>query len=173
VCVRLLGDHHHDKETQHHSDHNLKAAYFHVLADALTSVLAITALIAGRAFGWVWMDALMGIVGGFVISRWAIGLLRETSHILLDGCADSELVNRIKTTVESDADSRLSDLHVWKIGDHSSAAILSLVTHLPRPVEYYRNLLSEIPELSHVTIEVNIYNDEPYFPPMQTVKENP
>jgi cation diffusion facilitator family transporter len=164
VCVRLLGDHHSDEEAHQHKDHNLKAAYFHVLADALTSVLAIAALIAGRSFGWAWMDALMGIVGGVLISRWAIGLLRETGHILLDGSTDDELIKRIKTTIESEADSRISDLHVWKISDHSSAAILSLVTHFPRPVEHYRNLLSVIPNLLHVTIEINPCTDEPCLP---------
>jgi Co/Zn/Cd efflux system component len=112
---------------------------------------------------------MVGIVGGLVISHWAIGLLRETSHILLDGCADDDLVNRIKTIVESDADSRLSDLHVWKISDHSSIAILSLVTHFPRPIEHYRQLLSTIPELLHVTIEVNTCTDEPCLPYGQMV----
>jgi cation diffusion facilitator family transporter len=166
-----LSDHHDDHRHDHHpTDHNLKAAYFHVLADALTSVLAIAALTAGRAFGWSWMDAMMGVVGGIVISRWAIGLLRETSHILLDGRVDNDLVNRIKTIVENDADSRLSDLHLWKIGDHSVAAILSLVTHFPRPVEHYRSLLSTVTELSHVTIEVNTCTDEPCLPFIQTAR---
>ena len=166
VSVRLLGDHDHDEEAghHHHHDHNLKAAYLHVLADALTSVLAIAALLTGQVFGWAWMDAAMGIVGGLVISRWAIGLLRETSQILLDGTADPELMNRIKTTIESEADSRVSDLHVWKIGDHSASAILSLVTHSPRPVEYYRQLLSSVPDLAHVTIEVNVCSSAPGLP---------
>lgn len=161
VSVRLLDDHHHDEEGHHHSDHNIKAAYFHVLADALTSVLAIAALISGRIFGWVWMDAVMGIVGGLVISRWAIGLLRETGQILLDSRPDDGLVDQIKAAIEGDADSRVSDLHVWKIGDHSSTAILSLVTHFPRPLDHYRSLLSDLPDLSHVTIEVNVCTEEP------------
>jgi cation diffusion facilitator family transporter len=117
ISVRMLGtdhghehnhehEHGHDHEHEHtHSeDHNLRAAYLHVLADALTSVLAIIALLAGRVFGWVWLDALMGIVGSLVISRWAIGLLRDTGHILLDGSSDKELVEKIQTTLESDAD---------------------------------------------------------------------
>lgn len=153
-------DHHHE----HHHDHNLRAAYLHVLSDALTSLLAIAALVAGRAFGWVWMDPLMGIVGGVVISRWAIGLLRETGAILLDGSADAGLVERIQTALESDADTRVSDLHVWLIGSQAVSAIASVVTHYPRPVEHYRRLLEAIPELKHVTIEVNECTEEPCLP---------
>jgi cation diffusion facilitator family transporter len=142
ISVRLLGqDHHHEeREDGHHqhTDHNLKAAYLHVLADALTSVLAIVALLAGRALGWIWMDAAMGIVGGVVISRWAIGLLRETSHILLDGRADEGLVAQIRSRLEGDADTRICDLHVWMISAHTAAAVVSLVTHYPRPIEHYR-----------------------------------
>jgi cation diffusion facilitator family transporter len=147
-----------------HSDHNLRAAYLHVLADALTSVLAIVALLAGRTFGWVWMDPLMGIVGGVVISRWAIGLLRETGRILLDGSGDQELVERIRAALESDADTRISDLHVWMIGSQAASAIVSLVTHYPRPVEHYRGLLGSLPELKHVTIEVNECTEPPCLP---------
>ncbi len=111
----MLGeDHHHDEpeaDHHHHADHNQKAAYLHVLADALTSVLAIVALLAGHAFGWSRMDAAMAISGGIVISQWVIDLLRETSHILLDGRASESLVAQIRSRLEGDADTRICDLH--------------------------------------------------------------
>lgn len=147
------GDHH--GGDHHGGDHNIKAAYFHVLADALTSVLAIAALICGRFFGWNWMDALMGIVGGLVISRWAIGLLRETSQILLDGSPDDRMAAQIRALIESDGDARVSDLHVWKIGESSFAAVLALVTPTPRPLGHYRERLARIHGLAHLTIEIN------------------
>lgn len=169
ISVRLLGVEHdqghaHEHEHEHGRDHNMRAAYLHVLADALTSVLAIVALLAGKFFGWVWLDAIMGIVGSLVISRWAIGLLRDTGNILLDGRSDEELVEQIQTTLESDADTRLSDLHVWQVGANDAAAIISLVTHYPRPVEHYRKLIEAIPALKHVTIEVYVAEDEPCIP---------
>lgn len=145
-------------------DHNLRAAYLHVVADAMTSVLAITALLAGRFFGWVWMDALMGIVGGLVITRWAIGLLRDTGNILLDGRSDEALVRQIQETLEKDADTRLCDLHVWQVSANDAAAVISLVTHYPRPVEHYHRLIATIPALKHVTIEVHVSEDAPCIP---------
>jgi cation diffusion facilitator family transporter len=176
VSVRLLGneDHHHRGEHAHigayddhshaHEDHNLKAAYLHVLADALTSVLAIIALTAGGFFEWTWLDAVMGIVGGLVISRWAVGLLRETGYILLDRQANEGLVAEIRSRLESDADTRIADLHVWQVGDRSAAAIIALVTHYPRPAKHYRGLLVGLPALAHVTIEVNVCEEEECLP---------
>jgi cation diffusion facilitator family transporter len=156
-------DHHHDHSHKHHDDHgkaqhqdhNLRAAYMHVLADALTSVLAIVALLFGKSLGWVWMDAAMGIVGAVVISHWSIGLLKETSGVLLDNTADKEITTNIKTAIETDADNRIVDLHVWRVGAKHHATIISLVTHQPQGPEHYKNLLSSIPNLSHVTVEVN------------------
>jgi cation diffusion facilitator family transporter len=172
LSVRLLGaDHHHHEHAEdehadhhHHEDHNLKAAYLHVLADALTSVLAIIALVAGSFLGWVWLDALMGIVGSLVISRWAIGLLRETGHILLDGQASEDLVGKVRTLLEADADTRVADLHVWQVSERDAAAIISVVTHYPRPAAHYRHLLVGLPGLAHVTIEVNVCEDEECMP---------
>jgi Co/Zn/Cd efflux system component len=106
----------------------------------------------------------MGIVGGLVISRWAIGLLRETGHILLDGQADESLVARIRTLLENDADTRLCDLHVWRVSDNDAAAIISLVTHYPRPVEHYRGLVNSIPALKHITVEINTCEGAPCVP---------
>lgn len=172
VSVALLGRggdvHGHDLHEADHShhlqDHNLRAAYLHVLADALTSVFAILALTAGSIFGWVWPDSVMGIVGSLVISRWAIGLLRETSHILLDGQADGDLAVKTRTLLEADADTRVADLHIWQISDRAYAAIISLVTHYPRPIDHYRQLLDSLPGLEHVTIEVNTCEGEECLP---------
>lgn len=155
-------DHHHNQH--HHEDHNLKGAYLHVLSDSLTSLLAIIALVAGRFLGWVWLDAVMGIVSGLVIVQWAVGFLRETGYILLDGHSDEKITTGIRSALEADADTRVADLHVWQITDHKAAAIISLVTHYPRPVSHYRNLLAGLPALAHVTIEINTCEDEPCLP---------
>lgn len=172
ISIRLLGNQHehgtaHAQDEPHRhqaTDHNLRAAYLHVLADALTSILAIAALLAGWLWDWVWMDAVMGIVGSLLITRWAIGLLRDTSHILLDAHPDQHLAEEVRTMLEGDADNRISDLHIWRVGEQASAAIVSLVTHYPRPVEHYRQLLDAVHELEHVTIEVNVCTDPPCLP---------
>ena len=144
-----------DHAKERHHDHNLKAAYLHVLADALTSVLAIVALLTGKAFGWVWMDPSMGIVGALIIIRWAYGLLVDTSRILLDRDVDPQLVSDIVGRIEAESDNRVSDIHVWRVGANSLSVILSVVTHYPQPPEHYKQLLSEVDELEHVTVEVN------------------
>jgi cation diffusion facilitator family transporter len=137
-----------------HPDHNLRAAYLHVLADALTSLLAIAALLAGKAFGWVWMDPLMGIVGAVIITKWSYGLLLDTGRILLDRDVDPRLVADIAARIEADADNRVADIHVWKVGANSLSLILSIATHHPRPPEHYKQLLNAYPEIEHVTVEV-------------------
>jgi cation diffusion facilitator family transporter len=147
--------HHHAHAGHHHHDHNLRAAYLHVLADALTSVLAIVALLCGKALGWIWMDAAMGIVGAIVISRWSLGLIRESSGVLLDGAADHKLAAEVQRAIESDADNRISDLHLWRVGPNRFAAIISLVTHQPREPAHYKGLLESIGGLAHITVEVN------------------
>jgi cation diffusion facilitator family transporter len=153
--------HHHSLAHQHQRDYNLSAAYLHVLADALTSVLAIIALITGKAFGWIWMDPIMGIVGAAVIVRWSYGLLRNTSKILLDRDVSMKTVAAIYATIESDSDNRLSDLHIWRIGSNQLAAIISIVTHYPKPPEHYKKLLNDFNELVHITVEVNRCESEP------------
>ena len=162
-------DHHHGHDHSHgsshpHDDHNLKAAYFHVLADALTSLLAITALLFGSLFGWWALDPVMGIVGALVITRWAWGLLKESSAILLDAGVDGQVRTQLRNAIEADADNRVADLHVWKVGPHHLAAIITLVTHDPRPAAEYRQLLADIPQLQHVTIEVIACEDEACLP---------
>lgn len=153
------GHHHH-----HHRDHNLRAAFLHVLADALTSVLAILALIAGKAYGWVWMDPMMGIVGAAIIARWTYGLMRDTGRILLDGDVDEATKDDIRKIVEADADNRVTDLHVWRIGPRHFAAIISVVTHYPQSVAHYKALLRGRPDLVHVSVEVIQCGSEPCVP---------
>jgi cation diffusion facilitator family transporter len=149
------GDHdHHHGHSVHHRDHNLRAAYLHVLADALTSVLAIVALVAGRSLGWTFMDPVMGIVGALVIARWSIGLLRDTSGVLLDGEVAPARRAAIAAAVEAGGD-RVADLHVWRVGPRHLAAIVSVVTEAPRPPAAYRERLASFPDLVHVTVEVN------------------
>lgn len=149
------GHHHGDHHHHGHQDHNLRAAYLHVLADALTSLLAILALFTGKYFGWIWMDACMGLVGAVLITRWGYGLLRETSSVLLDSTPDEKTLTGISNAIESDADNRVADLHVWRLGPRHFGAIVSLVTDHPRDPQHYKALLKDLPQLAHVTIEVN------------------
>jgi cation diffusion facilitator family transporter len=148
-------DHDHPHDHAHHHDHNLRAAYFHVLADALTSVLAIIALVAGKLLGWVWMDAMMGLVGAVLITRWGYGLVRETSGILLDSIPDAKVLGEIRQAIESDRDNQIADLHLWRLGPRDYGAIISLVTHHPHDAQHYKHLLSHVPHLGHLTVEVN------------------
>lgn len=153
----LRESHSHSSENRHghHHDHNLQAAYIHVLADALTSLLAIIALLSGKYLGWNWLDPVMGIVGAIIISRWSYGLLKQTSPLLLDASIGKDYQSKIKEVIESDSDNRISDIHVWRVGIQHYAAIISLVTHFPKPTEHYKQLLKEFSELSHTTIEIN------------------
>lgn len=156
--------HHSHSHAHHHHDSNLRAAYLHVIADALTSVLAIVALLCGKAFGWGWMDAAMGIVGAVIISKWAYGLLRDTGGVLLDNVEDPAKAKVIRQTIEADADNRVVDLHLWHVGAGKSGAIVSLVTHFPKPPEHYKALLAHIHGLAHVTVEVHACEGEPCLP---------
>ena len=163
LSAYLLGehrdhDHGHDHgqeagEVRHH-DHNLRGAYLHVLADALTSVLAIVALLAGKSLGWTWMDPVMGIVGGLVIARWSYGLLRDTSAVLLDGEVPEARRRRIREVIEAGGEDRVADLHVWRVGPEHLAAIVAVVTAHPRPPAHYKQLLARQADLAHLTVEV-------------------
>ena len=146
--------HDHDHDHGHHHDHNLRAAYFHVLADALTSVTAIIALTFGRLFGWVVLDPVMGIVGSLVIARWSIGLLRDSSGILLDGSVDAETREAIRTAVEDRSDCRITDLHVWAVAPGHLAVVLTVESATPRSPDEIKGLLAQIPHLVHVNVEV-------------------
>ncbi|GAB0148728.1 CDF family Co(II)/Ni(II) efflux transporter DmeF [Marichromatium sp. PS1] len=153
------GHHHdhddHEHEHDHGHDHNLRAAYVHVIADAMTSLLAIAALLAGKLLGWHWLDPVMGMVGAIIIAVWAYGLLRESAPILIDASIEAPYREAIRAAIEADADNRVADIHVWRIGANHYAAILSLVTHEPRPVEHYKRLLADFDRIAHLTIEVN------------------
>jgi len=143
-----------DAMAAHRHDHNLRAAYLHVLADALTSVTAIVALAAGKLLGWIWMDPLMGLVGSAVIARWSYGLLRETSAVLLDGAVPEVLRARLRSALEDDEADLVADLHVWMVGPGRLAAIVKIVADDPRPLEHYRERLREVVDLAHLTLEV-------------------
>jgi cation diffusion facilitator family transporter len=140
---------------RHGGDLNLKAAYLHMLADAATSVLAIVALLAGKLAGWVWLDPLVGLLGALLIAAWAIGLLRQTSRILLDREMDDPLVEQVRERLESDGDARVADLHLWRVGDARFACQATLVADVPLPADVYRARLRGLPALAHVLIEVN------------------
>ena len=153
--------HHHGHGHHHHHarDHNLVSAYLHVLADALTSLLAIFALLSAKYFGFVWMDPAMGIVGAILVARWSIGLLRSTSTILLDGAAPGEVSDAVRSSIEGADDNRIADLHVWAVGPDIYSAIVSVVTHEPKPPDYYRKLIPADAGIVHVSVEVNRCDD--------------
>lgn len=174
VSALLLGgghshgphDHGHDHHAHHHGDHddadhhaaghhrghdnNLRAAFVHVLADALTSVLAIAALLAGRFLGWTWLDPVMGLVGAAVIAVWSWNLIRDTSAVLLDA-KDHHLDTEVRDEVEGPGDARITDLHVWRLGPRAHGAIVSYVGRAAP--EAVRSRLAHVHELKHVTVE--------------------
>jgi cation diffusion facilitator family transporter len=151
----------HDHAGHAHHDHNLRAAYLHVIADALTSVLAIAALLAGKFAGWVWLDPGVAIAASLIIGWWAWGLLSATGRVLLDAQDEGALRAEIVRRIEADADNRVADLRLWNIGAGSRALILSVVTHQPRSAEHYKNLLEGMKGLAHVTVEVFLCPDQP------------
>jgi cation diffusion facilitator family transporter len=168
ICALVLGSAHHhghDDGGDHYHEHgnaahdlNLRSAYIHVVADAATSVLAITALTGGLLFGWAWLDSTMGIVGAGVVALWAWGLIGQTSRVLLDSEMDHPIVNEIREALESpniEDGERVTDLHVWRVGKRSFAAALTLVTHdtalTPARV---REALAMHQEIAHVTVEI-------------------
>lgn len=163
LSAYLLRDDHahsHSHRNHEHHDHNLRAAYLHVLTDALTSVLAIVALLSGKYFGWVWMDPTMGIVGSLVIARWSYGLLRDTSGILLDSSIPSDDLSSIRNSLEGGSSGDIvTDLHVWPLGPGKRGVIVSMVSHAPRSPDHYKKLLANRPELAHLTVEVNFCPD--------------
>jgi len=151
-------DHDHDHDHAHGHDTNIRAAYLHVVADALTSILAIAALLIGRFQGWVWLDPIIGIVGAVVISHWSLGLLRASGAVLLDMVPNRNLANRIRKSLET-GDDRVADLHVWQLGPGHIGVIASIVTDELQPSEVYKARLEGVSGLSHVTIEVQLCAD--------------
>lgn len=159
-------DHDHDHEDEHHAhhdhgshtaahrDHNIRSAYIHVIADAAVSVLAIVGLLLARAFGWVWMDPLAGIVGALVIANWAYGLMRDTGGILLDVNVDRKLADNVRRAIETLGD-KVNDLHVWRVGPGHMSAIVSVETgDAARDARFYHALIARFDGVSHVTVEV-------------------
>lgn len=156
VSALLLGhdhshDHGHDDHHHHHghADNNMRAAYIHVLTDALTSVLAIGALLAGRYLGWLWLDPAVGLLGAVVIARWAWALIKDTAAILLD-TAEPALTARVRELAEAEG-AIIRDLHVWRIGPHAHAAIVSLAPGADAPA--VRARIVALPRMAHVTVE--------------------
>ena len=153
-------DHHaghdqpHEHHHRHHRDNNLRAAYLHVLADAATSVMAILALIVARAFGWVWIDPVVGIVGSLVIASWAYGLIKSAGAVLIDVVPDTGVAHDIRQRLETDGD-RIADLHLWQVGPGHYSAIVNVVTDHPRPPAFYKARLGGLSQISHITVEVD------------------
>jgi len=142
---------------RHAHDHNLRAAYVHVLADALTSVFAVAALAAGLLFELRWLDPVVGIVGALVIASWAFGLIRDSGLVLLDAEADPARAAAIRTMVENDIGARVADLHLWRVGPGHHSLILSLVSPDEITAERVKQRLRErYPDLSHVIVEVAV-----------------
>ncbi|MGZ9738871.1 CDF family Co(II)/Ni(II) efflux transporter DmeF [Pseudomonas sp. GNP012] len=163
ISALLLGhghghSHGHDHEDHGHAhphhgnDNNLKSAYVHVIADALTSVLAIVALLAGRYLGWVWLDPVMGIVGAIVIARWAWTLMGTTAGVLLDQ-TDAHVAEEIRELVEKPGDATITDLHVWRVGPQAHAAIVSVLGEATASADSIRERLKPVHEVSHLTVE--------------------
>ena len=157
ISMIVLGGHHggHTHSHSHdHEDHNLRSAYLHVLADALTSLLAIFALLAGKYTGATWLDPSMGIVGAALVIRWSWGLLKQSSRVLLDRQAPESLLRAIVEAIEAQPDTTVRDLHVWSIGPGYYAAEIAIETEAPESPEYYKRLLPDDTRLAHVTVEV-------------------
>lgn len=157
----LRDDHHHDHHGHEHShahehhDHNLQGAFMHVLADLVTSILAIIALVGGRHLGWFALDPLMGLVGAGVILYWARGLLQAAGRTLLDAEDHSDSREAIVAAIESRPDHRVVDLHIWRLGPSSRGCIVSILSHAPESTESYKTQLLALPGIDHVTVEIN------------------
>ncbi len=157
--------HHHEHIDEHghahgHRDHNLRAAYVHVLADAATSVLAILALALGLAFGTAWLDPLVGLIGAGVIVAWAYGLIRDSALVLLDAEDDPKLAGAIRAMIESEMNARVADLHLWRLGPGHRGLIVSLVSPDQTTAEQIKRALRErYADLSHVTVEIAVCAD--------------
>ncbi|CDU08167.1 Putative transporter [Vibrio coralliirubri] len=183
VSMFLLGDHHHDHGHEHghnhsknhchshshdyhsdhghkhgehhghHHDHNLRAAYMHVLADTLTSLLAIVALLFGKFYGWNWLDAAMGMVGAFVIAKWTMNLMKQTSPILLDENIDQDYRDSVTETLTPYAS--VTDFHMWKVSGHHYSAAITLESNSDKTVSEYKQMLSKFDKINHLTLEVH------------------
>lgn len=168
ICAWLLKDdpshnHHGDENHSHHHHHehshdmNLKAAYLHVLADALTSVLAIVALIGGMLWGAAWLDPVMGIVGSVLVFVWAVGLIKQSAKILLDANMDDEIVQEVIDVINSlEQNVQIEDLHIFRVGKGKYGCILALNSDDRIDIEHIKKELSIHNELVHITVELKI-----------------
>lgn len=156
ASVVILG-HARDRDSHHHyhSDHNLRSAYLHVLADALTSLLAIFALLVAKYFGLIWMDPLMGIAGAILVARWSAGLLRTTGMVLLDAQGPHAIEEAIRNSIERRDENRVADLHLWSIGPDIYGAEITVVTHDVRSPDHYKQMIPEDIGVAHVNVEVH------------------
>jgi len=166
ISALILKEHHDHTASDHHAsdhhDHNLRAAYIHVLADATTSILAIAALGFGMLLGWSFLDPVMGIAGALLISHWAYGLLREAGGVLLDRTPNESLLQSISEAIEPLDGVRIVDLHVWRLGPGHHGAIISLATSRGESPDFFKERLCRLKGLSHVTIEVNASNEHSF-----------
>lgn len=162
LCAWILSatPHHHDHASghehhpEHHHDHNLRAAYLHVMADALTSILAVVALLTAKVYGATWMDPMMGIVGAILVARWSYGLIRDSAKVLLDRQAGGDVMRELRQSIESGSSNRVVDLHCWSVGHGIYAAELTVVTDNPESPDHYRSLIPADLGIVHSTIEV-------------------
>jgi cation diffusion facilitator family transporter len=150
---------HHDHHEHHGHDHNLRAAYFHVLADAITSLLAIVALLAGKYMGANWLDPAMGIVGAVMVARWSYGLIRETSRVLLDSQADVSHLAELRASIEDGSSDRVTDVHIWSIGHGIFAAEMAIVSDDPKTPGQYKSLIPSKLNVVHATVEIHQCTD--------------
>jgi len=148
-------DHGHDDHGHHDHDHNLRAAYLHVLADALTSVLAIVALLAAKLAGAGWLDPAMGIVGAALVARWSVGLMRASAQVLLDRQAEPKVTEALRSALQADGRDRVADLHVWSIGQGIRAAAVAVVSDAPKSPSHYKALIPGHLGIVHTTIEIH------------------
>ena len=145
-----------DGHAPHHVDHNLRAAYIHVVADALTSVLAIAALVSGKYLGWTWLDPVMGIVGALLVGKWSIGLLRETGTVLLDRQARQDVLDGVREAIEADGESSADDLHLWPIGSGLYALAASISTATGKTPQHYEEAIEGMRHIAHTTLEIRM-----------------
>jgi cation diffusion facilitator family transporter len=143
------------RDHHHAHDHNLRSAYLHVLADAMTSVLAILALLAGKLYGLLWLDPVMGVVGAVLVARWSVGLVRTTSRVLLDRQGPEHVCEDIRAAVGATGDTMVTDLHLWSVAPGKYSLILVVTTDGPHTPESYRQRLPHDVGIVHVTIEVH------------------